>query len=839
VQRPFHRLAIVNRGEAAMRVCHAVRELNEADGREQIRLIALFTDPERNAMFVRHADEAFDLGSASFVDSADGSRRNRYLDYAALERALVGSRAEAVWVGWGFVAEQPRFVELCDRLGIVFVGPDADVMRSLGDKINAKRLAEDAEVPVAPWSGGPVEDYDEALRRAEEIGFPLLVKASAGGGGRGIRRADEAGELREAFDHARAEAITAFGDGTLLLEKLITPARHVEVQVIADGQGGVWPLGVRDCSVQRRSQKVIEESSSPVLSTQQESELMAAAARLVRLAGYRSAATVEFLYQPQEQSFSFMEVNARLQVEHPVTEAVTGVDLVKLQLDIAAGGCLEGDPPHPRGHAIEARLNAEDPALDFVPTPGRVEMLRLPSGPGVRIDTGIGEGDQIPGEFDSMVAKLIAWGDDRGEALARLRRAVRDTMAVLRNGTTNQGFLLELLDHPDLRAGQVDNTWLDRLQIGGRAHPPPDADVALIQAAIEISEIESSLEQARFYAFARRGRPQAEAKVGRTVELRHGGNGYRFRVNKVGPNLFRLQVDDVIVEAEVERIDAYERRMFYNGDSHRTVVSVQGAQLLVEANGVPHRVSREDRGFVRSFAPGVVVSIPVAPGDEVRRGDVVAVMESMKMESSLTAPFHGRVRDVLARPNVQVAAQAPLLQLDPIGEKADEDVAPRVSFGSPESPESKRPDRCRANLQRLEWLVLGFDIDLEKARRLIAELDEFCGDLLGCDPQLIPGEHRLLDVFRGRLAAQPAGVPAQLPPLARRRGRGPAAALHPVFGARPSPLRAGGARPDAGAGGGLLSAVPVPGASRRCAPRRHRDPRSPSRPRRVSGRQRR
>ncbi|HET8975723.1 MAG TPA: carboxyl transferase domain-containing protein [Solirubrobacterales bacterium] len=746
MQREFQRLAIVNRGEPAMRLIHAVRELNE--GRpEPIRLIALYTEPERNAMFVRHADEAFGLGSASFVDSADGSQKNRYLDYAALERALVATGAEAAWVGWGFVAEHPRFPELCERLGVVFVGPDADVMRRLGDKVNAKRMAEEVAVPVAPWSGGAVEDAGEAVRHAEEIGFPVLVKAAAGGGGRGIRRADGPGELTHAFDHARAEALSAFGDGTVLLEKLITPARHVEVQVIADGHDGVWAVGTRDCSVQRRSQKVIEESSSPALDAGQERELEAAAARLVRAAGYRGAATVEFLYQPEERSFSFMEVNARLQVEHPVTEAVTGLDLVKLQLHVAAGGRLEGDPPGPRGHAIEARLNAEDPALGFAPTPGRVEMLRLPSGPGLRVDTGIGEGDDIPGEFDSMVAKLIAWGADRAEAVARLRRALRETMVVLRDGTTNQGFLLELLDHPDLRAGEVDNTWLDRLQISGEVGPPPHGDVALVQAAVEMSEIETSLERARFYAFARRGRPEAEAKVGRTIELRHGGHGYRFRVSNVGPRRYRVEVDGVSAEAEVERLDDYERRIVYRGDAHRTVISAQGAQFLVEVDGVPHRMSRDDRGFVRSLAPGVVVSIQVEEGDEVARGEVVAVMESMKMENSLVAPFRGRVREVLARPNLQVDAQAPLMRLEPIDGADEQDAAPRVSFRASEGRQLERPALCREKLQRLEWLVLGYDVGEEEARRLAAELDESCGDLLGCDPLLVRGEHHLLDVF--------------------------------------------------------------------------------------------
>ena len=323
MQRRFRRLAIVNRGEPAKRVIHAVRELNyERD--EQIRLIALYTDAESAAMFVRHADEAVCVGPSTAA-AEDGARRSAYLDYAALERALTAARADAAWVGWGFVAEDPEFVELCDRLGIVFVGPDAAMMRRVGDKIEAKRLAEAAGVPVAPWSGGPVETFEEAEGHAERIGFPLMVKAAAGGGGRGIRRVDAAGELPAVFASARSEALQAFGDATLFLERLVTPARQVEVQVIADGQGAAWAVGLRDCSCRRRNQKVIEESACPALTAEQQREVMQAARRLALCAGYRNAGTVEFLYEPAERRFSFMEVNARLQVEHPVTEAVAGL----------------------------------------------------------------------------------------------------------------------------------------------------------------------------------------------------------------------------------------------------------------------------------------------------------------------------------------------------------------------------------------------------------------------------------------------------------------------------------------------------------------------------------
>ncbi len=273
--------------------------------------------------------------------------------------------------------------------------------------------------------------------------------------------------LPAAFTSARAEAIQAFGDGTLLLERLITRARHVEVQIIADGHGTAWAVGVRDCSYQRRHQKVIEESASPALSSQQQQEVMDAARRLALRAGYRNAGTVEFLYEPAERRFSFMEVNARLQVEHPVTEAVTGLDLVKLQLHVAAGGRLEGEPPKPVGHAIEARLNAEDPALGFAPAPGRLVLLRLPTGPGVRVDTGVAEGDVISAEFDSMIGKLIAWGHDRGEALARLRRAVADTVVVVDGGTTNQR-LPARADRPPGGAGGRSRHLVARPALPGR-----------------------------------------------------------------------------------------------------------------------------------------------------------------------------------------------------------------------------------------------------------------------------------------------------------------------------------------------------------------------------------
>jgi acetyl/propionyl-CoA carboxylase alpha subunit/acetyl-CoA carboxylase carboxyltransferase component len=744
-EREFSRLAIVNRGEPAMRVIHAVREINEVRP-EPITLIALFTESERDAMFVRAADEAVLLQTGAPAGD-NGAARLSYLDLDVLERALTESRADAAWVGWGFVAERPEFAALCDRLGIVFVGPDPEVMRLLGDKVAAKRLAEEAGVPVAPWSNGPVETVEEAIAQAERIGFPLMIKAAAGGGGRGIRRVDEPDAIAAAFASARSEALQAFGDGTLLMELLVAPARHIEVQIVADGHGEAWAVGVRDCSFQRRNQKVIEESSSPALTVDQERELMAAARRLVLRAGYRNAGTVEFLYEPEHKRFSFMEVNTRLQVEHPVTEAVTGLDLVKLQLHVAGGGRLEQQPPEPVGHAIEARLNAEDPALGFAPAPGRLALLRLPAGPGIRVDTGVAEGDVIPEDFDSMIGKVIAWGRTRDEAVARLRRAIADTLVVVEGGTTNQGFLLELLGREELRTGEVDTTWLDRLYVSGEAVPVRHADVALLQAAIELADEDTAAERAQFYAFARRGRPEAATELSRTYELAHRGHSYRMAVSQIGPDRYRVAVEGETLELSTHRLGAHERRLQLGRQTRRTLVSRQGRDLLVEVDGVPHRVGRGDAGTVRNLSPAIVVSIPVSVGDIVGQGDVVAVVEAMKMESSLTAPFRGRVKEVLAGENVHVAAQAPLIVLEELdGASSDIGTAERVSFDF-EDEERTAPQRCHDDLRRIEWLLLGYDIDADDAQRTVADLHAAGADPVSGQATLIPGEHRLISMF--------------------------------------------------------------------------------------------
>src|SRR5581483_2648419 len=492
-----------------MRLIHAVGELNAAGGR-RIETVALYTDADARATFVRDADLSYCLGPAA---------ARPYLDLAVLERALAATGADAAWVGWGFVAEDPAFAELCRTLGITFIGPGPEAMRALGDKIGAKLLAERAGVPVAPWSRGPVADLDAALRVAERIGYPLMLKATAGGGGRGIRIVTSPAELTDAYERTSREAERAFGSGVLFLERLVTEARHVEVQVIADGQGTVWALGVRDCSVQRRNQKIIEESSSPVLPAGQAEELKAAAERLVAAAGYRGAATVEFLYRPADRVLAFLEVNTRLQVEHPVTEITTGTDLVKAMLHVAAGGKLTGPRPSERGHAIEARLNAEDPDRDFAPAPGRIALLGLPAGPGVRVDTGVRDGDSIPADFDSMIAKVIGYGRDRAEALSRLRRALRETTVLIDGGTTSKSFLLDVLDQPEVLDGSADTGWIDRARAEGRLVSRWHSGVALAVAAIEAYQDRKQVELRRLLSTAHGGRPQTRHESGRPIDL--------------------------------------------------------------------------------------------------------------------------------------------------------------------------------------------------------------------------------------------------------------------------------------------------------------------------------
>jgi acetyl/propionyl-CoA carboxylase alpha subunit/acetyl-CoA carboxylase carboxyltransferase component len=762
----FTRIAIVNRGEPAMRLINAVREWNSEDREPQLRTIAVHTAVDQHAMFVREADESVLIGP----DDPDYHGPSPYLDYAELERALRACDAEAVWPGWGFVSERAEFVELCDRLGVTFIGPSANVMRLLGDKIESKLLAARVGVPMAAWSGGPVADITEAQAHAEKIGYPLMVKATAGGGGRGIRLVRAPEELAEAFERAGAEAGRTAGDTTVFLERAISGGRHVEVQVVADAAGTAWTLGVRDCSVQRRNQKVIEESSSTALDDEQEKLLRESAAALVREAGYVNAGTVEFLYEPTERLLSFLEVNTRLQVEHPVTEATTGVDIVKLQLHIAAGGLLDEiapESPAPRGHAIEARLTAEDPERGFAPAPGRIEHLSLPAGPGIRVDTGVATGDVIPPQFDSMIAKVIAWGRTRDEARARLRRALRQTEAVIAGGTTNKAFLLDLLDRPQVRSGQVDTTWLDGLMAQGYT-PPRRLDVALLATAVEAHDAHVERQRTRLFNSAERGRPEVEHGVWHQIDVRAAGQSYRLQVARTRPTRYQVVLEGSPVDVEVERVGRFSRRLTPvpgigapAGHTYSVLTAAQGSDYLIEVDGATHRISGGEAGLVRAPAPAMVVSIAVNEGDQVNEGDVVAVVESMKLETALRAPVTGTVAEVLVPANTQVEGGTKLIRLEPDPEADADDGATetgaRVDFSAlvttPSGPDPQPSAVAVDALASLRALVLGFDVDDGAARPLLGAIDTAREELTSANatvldaPEVLAGETAVLRIF--------------------------------------------------------------------------------------------
>jgi acetyl/propionyl-CoA carboxylase alpha subunit/acetyl-CoA carboxylase carboxyltransferase component len=743
--REIRRLGIVNRGEPATRVLTAVAELNRAGDHPPITTVILYTDPDEHAWYVSEADEAVCLGPATFIDPADGRRKSRYLDEAAVVGALREARVDTVWVGWGFVAESASFAERCEQAGITFVGPDSATIRLLGDKVAAKLLAERAGVPVVPWSGGPVEDAGEAARHAARLGYSVVLKASGGGGGRGVRVVDDPTGLRPALDSARGEAWLAFGDPSVFIERLVPAARHVEVQIIADGYGTTWAVGIRDCSVQRRHQKVIEESASTVLDAATEQSIRDAAVRLAVTAGYRNAGTVEFLVDPRTGRFLFLEVNTRLQVEHPVTEATTGLDLVKLQLQVARGGRLDGEPPPVRGHAIEARLCAEDPERRFAPAPGRLAVLDLPTGAGIRVDTGVREGDAIAPEFDSMIAKIVAWGRDRDEAVARLRRALASTTAVVAGGTTNRSFLLCLLARPEVRSGRYDNQWLDRITAGD-AHLPPADPVAVVLAAVEAYEVEHAGDLAAFRARAARGGAESPAEVGHTCALRYRGVRYALHVYRTGPCSYRVDSDSAAADVVIERLDAYRRRAVVGGVRHHVLAVVEGATLRVDVDGVSHTLTRDDGGLVRCDWPAFVVSLSVAPGDVVREGDPLAVLESMKMESTVSAPFAGVVTSVEVTANTQVDAGTPLLRIRSTGAEAAGVAAPvRLAGLAAGRPPGTAP--CERVYRALATYLLGYDLDPDSLRRTIIRQRRLGAVAPPDDAGLLRCEDGLLDLF--------------------------------------------------------------------------------------------
>jgi acetyl/propionyl-CoA carboxylase alpha subunit/acetyl-CoA carboxylase carboxyltransferase component len=722
---PFSRIAVVNRGEAGVRFMAAVASLRTRF-RLDITSIALYTEPDADSAYVREADETFSLGPAVRTDGR-GVERPAYLDLTLLESALVSVRADAVWVGWGFVSENAEFARLCERLDVAFIGPSPAVLDLFGDKIRAKSLAEAVGVPVLPWSGGPV-DSESALDAASAIGYPLLVKAAYGAGGRGIRTVREPNELLDQIAAVTAEAGRVLGAAEVFLESVAQRARHVEVQIAGDACGHVHPIGLRDCTAQRRNQKVLEECPPPGLSDQQQSLLAHSAVRIMQECGFVGVGTVEFLYLPDDETYYFLEVNPRLQVEHPVTELVHGVDLVVLQLQIAAGVHVTPPSDAPRGHAIEARLNAEDPNRGFTPSAGRIAIMTLSQGPGIRIDTGYAQGDSVPAEFDSMIAKIVATGSTREEAIGRLSRALATSVCIMESGASNRGFLHELVDRPEFRAGEIDTKWIER-EVLGSTQSPTAADVwALVAVAIEQYRQRSHEHQIAFMKSLASGTPELRAKPHLALRLGLGRHAYRLTVGQTSRTTFEICADGKVVRADMVRRGLSEARLRI-GDQERLLRLVRvDAGYIAETGSRTCAVGVFD-GVMRSPSSGLVVKRLVDIGDEVGAGRPIAVIEAMKMETSVASQFAGVVRHVFFDQRQSVQAGDALVELDPAGTSAADMAADssRIDLADLQGASSglKQPD-VRT---RIENLLLGFDPSVGGERAdLIAEFARSAGN---------------------------------------------------------------------------------------------------------------
>ena len=647
----FGKLLISNRGEIAVRLIRACRELG-------ISSVAVYSEADEGAMHRRLADEAYPIGPAPAAES--------YLNVERIVQAIEASGAEAVHPGYGFLSESAAFARAVEASGAVWVGPPPEAMEAVGFKVRAKELARQAGVPTVPGYEGEEESEDGLAEEAERIGYPVLVKASAGGGGRGMRAVHSAQDFAEAVRGARREAEAAFGDGSVFLEKLIEAPRHVEVQVIGDREGNLIHLYERECSIQRRHQKVVEEAPSPALASELREEMCAAAVRLAHQAGYRNAGTVEFLLSGED--FYFLEMNARLQVEHPVTELVTGLDLVHLQLAVAAGERLplSQEDVTLRGSAIEVRLYAEEGGL---PAGGKLLAFTIPQGPGIRNDAGVETGEEVSLHYDPMLAKLIVCAPDRRAAVQRLRRALRD-YAVL-GVPTNLPLLRRIADHPDFAAGETTARFLEEHHLTEQAPGPEVPREAVLHAAA--GELSRRAPGEPFAAGSWRN-------LGAARLLYHaGGREHVVEAERSGAGKLRLRLDDREAVVDVLSERGGEIHAVVDGEAVTADLTFDGLDVLISLGGESHRLAKpppldvDGAGPGRADAPGAglaapmpgtVVKVFVGEGDEVEEGQLLMILEAMKMEQPVAAPHAGRVASLPYGEGSLVTGGAVLAELE-------------------------------------------------------------------------------------------------------------------------------------------------------------------------------
>jgi len=643
----FDKILIANRGEIACRIIRSARRMG-------IATVAVYSEADRGAVHAEMADEAVAIGPAAASES-----------YLVIDKIIAACRqtgARAVHPGFGFLAENAVFVEAVQAAGLVFIGPPAAAIRAMGDKIESKRLAAAAKVSTVPGHLGVIADEAEAARIAAEIGYPVMIKASAGGGGKGMRIARDDGEARSGLRSARNEARASFGDDRVFIEKFIEQPRHIEIQVLADGHGNIVHLGERECSIQRRHQKVIEEAPSPLLDAKTRAAMGAQAVALAKAVGYQSAGTVEFIAD-QKKNFYFLEMNTRIQVEHPVTEMVTGLDLVEWMIRVAGGEKLPLRQKDVKldGWAVEARVYAEDPARGFLPSIGRLARYREPpASDRLRVDSGVAEGSEITMHYDPMIAKVVAHGPDRTAAIDELLAAL-DAFQI-RGVNHNVSFLTAVLGHERFRAGRLSTEFIaEEFPDGFEAAAGPAAQAVMIAVAAVAQ---------RCYAEREMGRALDDWVVtvggqAYPLSVRAGGDGFQVAAQTVasdwrpGETLFRGRIDGRPVAVQIERHGPRWRLRHGGAEIEAQVLRPHVAELWAR---MPVKQPPDLSRFLLSPMPGLLVKIAVDTGQEVKAGEELAVVEAMKMENVLRAERDGTVAKIHAQPGASLAVDQAILE---------------------------------------------------------------------------------------------------------------------------------------------------------------------------------